>query len=199
MPGNPFHIRICAQDVANVHYVFNDKSPWEAKHCSMSFIASQFDQGIPKFALPRGNIQNCKAHLPLKRLNITSHSKIIQNHTSHQHTVHMYQHTWFATQVSQLDESSTAHFVRNWGIGPHNDIPQRHTRRGHSHCLPEGLAMAATWGCLVAWFICIRCKKQIKEQHCFPDLSCIFCIMPYTTRLSNKLDLSYKAMHECEG
>lgn len=112
MPGNPFHIRICAQDVANVHYVFNDKSPWEAKHCSMSFIASQFDQGIPKFALrklPRGNIQNCKAHLPLKRLNHHKSFQVIQNHTSHQHIEsyhHMYQHTWFATQVTQLDESS---------------------------------------------------------------------------------------------
>ena len=87
MPGNPFHIRICAQDVANVHYVFNDKSPWEAKHCSMSFIASHFDQGIPKFALPRGNIQNCKAHLPLKRLNHHKSFQVIQNHTSHQHII----------------------------------------------------------------------------------------------------------------
>ena len=183
MPGNPFHIRICAQDVANVHYVFNDKSPWEAKHCSMSFIASHFDQGIPKFALPRGNIQNCKAHLPLKRLNITSYSKIIQNHTSHQHTVHMYQHTWFATQVTQLDESSETEASDHTTIY-HKDIHEEVTH----------IVYLKVW----PWHL-YTCKKQIKEQDCFPDLSCIFCIMPYKTRSSNELYFSYKAIHECEG
>ena len=150
MPGNPFHIRICAQDVANVHYVFNDKSPWEAKHCSMSFIASQFDQGIPKFALPRGNIQNCKAHLPLKRLN---HHKSFQNHSkSHQSPAYRIISSHVSTHLVCHSSHSTGRIFRNWGIGPHNDIPQRHTRRGHSHCLPESLAMAEAvrlLGCLV--------------------------------------------------
>lgn len=166
MPGSPFHIRICAQDVANVQYDFNDKSPWEAKHCSMSFIASQFDQGIPKFALPRGNIQNCKAHLPLKRLNITSHSKSFKITPVTSISSHVSTHL-VCYSVTQLEESSTAHVVRNWGIVPHNDIPQRHTRRGHLHCLPEGLAMAATWGCLVACFICIHARNKSKKNTVF--------------------------------
>ena len=137
MPGNPFHIGICAQDVANVHYVFNDKSPWEAKHCSMSFIASQFDQGIPKFALPRSNIQNCKAHLPLKRLNITSHSKIIQNHTSHQHIT-----TCINTPGLSLKSLNWTNLQK---------LRHRTTQRYTTKTYTKRSLTLSTWGCRHGW------------------------------------------------
>ena len=124
--------------------------------------------------------------------------QVIQNHTSHQHII-----TCINTPGLLLSHSTGGIFNCTHCQKLRHRTTQRYTTKTYTK---RSLTLS-TWGfghgCYVRLLGCLvylyTCKKQIKEQHCFPDLACIFCILPYKARLSNELDLSYKAIHECEG